>query len=210
MPDDGQLSKAQIQALEGDDTDPIEMYFNPKELSIGKTVPWTPHKVVEGDNPVMEFTSSTPKDLTLSGLLFDGFEDNTDVYTTYIARLEKLTLVMPDMHRPPLSLFVWGASEGLRFQGVVKSLKVKYTMFAKNGTPLRAQVDITMAQAVAAALSKEGGKNVAAAQKAKRQNGVITDGSNVSRSDTVGGRDTMAKNNIDDPNNIPPGTNIVT
>ena len=35
----------------------LTAYFNPKELSVDKTVPWNKHKTSKGDNPTLEFTA---------------------------------------------------------------------------------------------------------------------------------------------------------
>ncbi len=53
------LVKAEIQAQEGAKTK-IVCYFNPKEITVDKPVPWQKHKNVEGNEPTLEFTAAEP------------------------------------------------------------------------------------------------------------------------------------------------------
>jgi len=52
----------------------ISVYFNPKELTVDKSVPWKKGQAKEGDKPPLEFTSGEPKSLSVE-LMFDLYED---------------------------------------------------------------------------------------------------------------------------------------
>jgi contractile injection system tube protein len=138
------LVKAELQAQEGAKTK-ITCYFNPKEITIDKPVPWQKHKNVEGDEPTLEFTAAEPKTLACE-LMFDMFEEKGDVYAKYISQLEQLALIQSDVKRPPMVTFTWGNNMPV-FKGVIEDLNVKYTLFLPNGTPCRATVNIKMKQA---------------------------------------------------------------
>ncbi len=126
----------------------ISATYNPKEISIEKSVPWNKHKTSKGDNPILEFTDAEPKSLSVE-LFFDTYETGKSVHTEYISKLELATLIMQggneEKKRPPTCKFKWGGMPA--FIGVVESLSVKYTMFFKDGTPCRATAAIKMKQA---------------------------------------------------------------
>jgi len=201
------LVKAELQAQEGAKTK-IVCYFNPKEITIDKPVPWQKHKNVEGDEPTLEFTAAEPKTLACE-LMFDMFEERGDVYAKYVSQLEQLALIQSDVKRPPMVTFTWGSNMPV-FKGVIEDLNVKYTLFLPDGTPCRATVNIKMKQA-AKLMNKDEAKE--AAKKEEQQKGTPTDGS--TRPDQaaqqVGDdnyRDTMTRNNVDNPTSIPPGTTL--
>ncbi len=55
-----------------------EAYFNPKEMSVDKSVPWQKHKNAEGDEPTLEFTAAEPKKMAVD-LMFDSYEKGATV-----------------------------------------------------------------------------------------------------------------------------------
>jgi hypothetical protein len=138
------LVKAKISAIDGPKT-VIDAWFNPKELTFDKQVPWQKHKNTEGDKPQLEFSASEPMMFNCE-LMFDLFEKKGDVYGTYIKQLQTLVLVDNSLGRPPMCLFTWGSALP-SFQGVVEDLNVKYTLFLPDGTPTRATVQLKMKQA---------------------------------------------------------------
>jgi hypothetical protein len=127
----------------------IKAFYNPKEITISKAVPWSKHKTSKGDSPVLEFTDAEPK-LMKFELFFDTYETGKNVHTEFIKDLEKATLIMggasEDKKRPPTCLITWGKGFP-KFLGVMDSLSVKYTMFFKDGTPCRATATVSMKQA---------------------------------------------------------------
>ena len=124
----------------------VEAYFNPKELSIDKRVPWNKHKSTKADNPVLEFTDAEPMELQIE-LLFDGYESRTSVYSEYISVLESFMKIIDDKKkRPPMCIFLWGKNFP-SFMGVIESLSTKYSMFMPDGTPVRATCTVKMKQA---------------------------------------------------------------
>ena len=127
----------------------VEAYFNPKEISVDKTIPWTPHDSARGDMPDLEFTKANPKTLKVE-LFFDCYEDKVDVYKAHVGGLEVLTQVVPNSRgkerHPPAVKVIWGNKSFLDFVGVVTALATKYTMFLPDGTPVRATCTITVQQ----------------------------------------------------------------
>ena len=83
-------------------------------------------------------------------LLFDGFESGASIQGE-IDKLQQLSDIDPGLKRPPKVKVVWGA-EGApgtipKFEAVVESMGIRYTMFDGNGRPLRATVRMGFKQA---------------------------------------------------------------
>jgi hypothetical protein len=111
--------------------------YNPKEISVEKSVPWAKSAKSNVDPPDLEFTSAEGRSMSFE-LLFDTFESKRSVHTDFVANLMKLTLVDAAMKRPPKVAVKWGSDRLLDFQGVIESVSTKYTMFLPDGTPVRA------------------------------------------------------------------------
>lgn len=148
------MDKVMIQAKEIGVT--VKAMFNPKELSIEKSVSWTPKEGSQSDEPPAEFSKPTPANLSVT-LYFDTYEEGGDVYAKYVHDLELLAMVIADKKRPPHCLFVWGKQI---FQGVITSLTQKYTMFLSDGTRVRCECAVKMMAASSAETgSKKGGSS---------------------------------------------------
>lgn len=134
--------------------------YNPKELQVDKSVPWSKHSYSNknGDtaksdrgNIHLEFTGAEGRTMSIE-LMFDGYEDKESV-ATKVGLLEKLTNVInptsedENKRRPPLCLVAWGDKGLPSFQCVIESLSTKYTMFGTDGTPLRATVTLKLKEA---------------------------------------------------------------
>lgn len=163
----------------------VEAQFNPKELDITRSVPWSKtneanksNKKGKGGNASagggeqgihLEFTGAEGRSLTLE-LLFDGYE--FDVTTkkgrgvdvaAQIAKLEELASVrepgskVEEMKRPHRCLLVWGGKGGVlpNFKCVIESLGVKYTMFSSDGRPVRATATVKLKEADVVSVAKK-------------------------------------------------------
>lgn len=131
---------------------------NPKDVTVVKTVPWAKAKTSTGDKPEVTFTSAEGRTMSFE-LMFDTADANTDVQSTYIDKLMAFALVMDgngseDKKRPPLVKVQWGTGD-LHFEGVVESVDCKYTMFAADGTPVRASCKLKLTEASRASVRKK-------------------------------------------------------
>ena len=142
------MDKLTITGLEGGVAGlTVEAQFNPKELSVDKSVPWQRQKTREpGD---LEFSSANPQTMSCE-LMFDGFESGIPIQPA-IEKLQLLSDIDPALKRPPKVKVVWG-TEGApgmipKFEAVVESMGIKYTMFDGNGKPLRATVKMGFKEA---------------------------------------------------------------
>lgn len=134
-----------------DTKDTITCLFNPTEYTISKTNSWQSKPVVGKNVPKLDFTGGGAQTLTMD-LFFDVFEEEGKDVSDHIKKLMALTLIHPKpkndktkKSRPPLCLFEWGPKWS--FTAVVMSLKVRYTLFRENGTPVRATASITLQEA---------------------------------------------------------------
>jgi hypothetical protein len=130
---------AVIQSLESDKP-PIQVYFNPKELSIDKAVPWLTDAGGTEEEPAVLFGGAAAKSLDVL-LSLDG---NPDV-RPFVESIEELARVDDKLKRPPLLTFTWGRNN--TFKGVIESVSVKYTVFQPDGTAVRAEVNLGMREA---------------------------------------------------------------
>lgn len=148
------LVKAKLKNLDTDQV--IEFQFNPTDFSMSKSVGYSDAVTIGGNVPRPEFTGGSGVILTLK-LFFDTTKTGRDVRTEYTNKLWALALVAPsapdsatNKGKPPMCEFQWGS--GPAFKAVVTQLTQNFLLFLENGTPVRATVDLTLKQAVDAAI----------------------------------------------------------
>ena len=156
-PHDGKLH---IGSVDPDVKAEVWAQYNPKDLTIDKKVPWSKHsysnktQAKDGRGHIAyEFTGAEGRTVTVE-MLFDAFGDadrSVDV-PGQVALLEKMAAVKDpsspneDKRRPPLCIIVWGKSLP-SFTCVITQLTTKYTMFNKDGYPLRATCTVVLQEA---------------------------------------------------------------
>jgi len=139
-----------IIGLEGAaNTVAVEASFNPKEIQLDKSVPWQKQK--KKGPADLEFTGAEPKTISLE-LMFDGFEQNASVQGK-LDDLHKLSDMDTGLKRPPKVKVIWGTgtdSDGgalPKFEAVIESVSIKYTMFSPEGKVLRATANVKLKEA---------------------------------------------------------------
>lgn len=140
------LQRAYILNDDKPGEEPIVVQYNPKEITLDKTVPWQKHKNSKAAAPVLEYTAGDGKNLAVE-LLLDSYEGDPAALQKLVDRIERLSAVtgIKEKTRPPICTFVWGKFP--KFRGVVENMSVKYTMFLEDGTPCRAIVTLKLKQA---------------------------------------------------------------
>jgi len=73
-------------------------------------------------------------------LVFDTSKEGTDVRKR-IAALNALAVVDGTKKRPPAATVIWGSALPV-FEGVIESVRARYTLFLADGTPTRASVSV--------------------------------------------------------------------
>lgn len=196
------LEKAVISNL--DTNDEIEVLFNPKEYVIEKKTPWAEQNVFGMDSPPVQFTIGERKRLSME-LFFDTSEEKSDV-RSYTGKMEELMVVNAQEHRPPLLRFSWGT---LSFDCVLEDMVQRYTLFANDGTPLRAILKVVFKEYATAAMQLSNTRRESADHTKRlivREGETLASVSAREYNDPGKWRVIADANNIDDPENIASGT----
>ncbi|MCA9934697.1 MAG: LysM peptidoglycan-binding domain-containing protein [Ardenticatenaceae bacterium] len=138
----GNLTPANIKSTTGDIS--VDCMFNPEWYTVTKTNEYDQGaQLVKPPKP--EFKRFGRSTLTLSQLIFDTYETGDD--------LTSITNKLWDFMRPvdsndpksspPEVKFKWSSFE---FTAVITNMTVKYTLFDKDGKPVRAEVSMTFIQ----------------------------------------------------------------
>ncbi len=165
------INKISIGSLDGGPK--VEAQFNPKELEISKSVPWSKvneanksnGKSTQDQGIHLEFTGAEGRSISVE-LLFDGYEksNNRSVNVSDRVRdLETLASVRvpgskkEDERRPHRCVVTWGGEGGVLndFRCVIESLSTKYTMFSPDGKPLRATCVVKLKEADVVSMAKK-------------------------------------------------------
>ena len=147
----------------------VVAHYNPKEIQIDKQVLWMQHnsspkpeRPRDSQQDDAEINSVPIRSMSVE-LLFDGFEDHRSIQPE-IDKLEVLSSIQEPgskkeaRRRPHHCVVTWGAAGIRPFRCVIESLSTKLTMFAPNGTPLRATCTVKLKEVhVLAKLLEEGG-----------------------------------------------------
>lgn len=196
------LEKAVISNLDtGED---IEVLFNPKEYVVEKKTPWSEVDVFGMDSPPVQFTMGERKRLTME-LFFDTSEEKTDV-RDYTAKVEELTVVNAQEHRPPVLRFSWGS---LSMDCVLEDLVQRFTLFDNAGTPLRAILKVVFKEYATAAEQLSNTRRESAdhtKRMALREGETLSSISAREYNDSRKWRVIADANGIDDPENVRAGT----
>jgi nucleoid-associated protein YgaU len=147
------------------DLEPIELQYNPTELSWDKSVQIAEIAIPGLDAPLQQFVRGQAEKLTLE-LFFDttdkGMGKGAVSVTTRTDRIYQLIKIEPTRHAPPICTFIWNdqfpgsslngnagssASGNQRrngFKCIVESVKQKFTLFSPEGVPLRATLTVNL------------------------------------------------------------------
>ena len=135
------LEHAKLVSISGG-REPLEVavLFNPGEYGIDRGASYAELQVPGLPTPILQFVRGEARTLSLE-LFLDRTAEGLAVEGD-LARLRKFVEIDPDLHAPPVCRFQWG--RGPFFEGVVTSLKEKFTLFNEQGRVLRARVTLTL------------------------------------------------------------------
>jgi hypothetical protein len=126
----------------------VSCMFNPYEYSVSKSNSYEEKPKNDADTPQGEFFKSGAQTLKLN-LLFDTYESGADV-SQETNKLWKFMMTKTreessqnEKIEPPQVAFEWGV---FKFVSYITSMTQKFTLFEKDGTPVRANVDVTFTQ----------------------------------------------------------------
>jgi hypothetical protein len=141
------IQKATIVNI-NDTSQYVTCQFNPEEYSLKKQNSWKEKPVKGMEVPELEFSGGKPATLKMK-LFFDTTATGEDVRQTYTDKLWDMmklstTNQATGKGEPPKCQFQWGSN--LYFTAVIKDINQKFTMFLRDGTPVRAKLDVTFQQ----------------------------------------------------------------
>ena len=122
--------------------------FNPHEYTLTKRNQYSPDETKGSNVPKIKFTQGGAETLKLE-LFFDTYTEGTDV-REHTAKLWNMMMVTEDKKNqrnnksePPHAAFGWG---GFYFEAVITDITQQFTLFSKDGIPLRTTVEVTFQQ----------------------------------------------------------------
>jgi hypothetical protein len=128
--------------------DQVYCMFNPHEYTLSKQNSWQKGETKGKNVPKVKFSQGGAESLKLQ-LFFDTYADGTDV-REHTDGLWKMMMVTDekknprnDKSEPPHVVFQWGV---FFFRAVITTLTQRFTLFLKDGTPVRTTVDVTFQQ----------------------------------------------------------------
>ncbi len=126
----------------------VSCMFNPYEYSVSKSNSYSEKPKNSANTPQGEFFKSGAQTLKLI-LLFDTYEADSDVSLEtnklwkFMTSKQQKGGKANDKIAPPQVAFEWGV---FKFVSYITAMTQKFTLFKKDGTPVRASVDITFTQ----------------------------------------------------------------
>ena len=192
--------------------DEVKFMFNPFEYALTKTNTWETEAGKGVNVPIRVFGSGGAVSLSLT-LHFDSLKQGTSV-TSYTDPLWKMMMVdtqnveqRSGKGSPPAVAFSWGR---LYFKAIITTMTQKYTLFAADGTPLRAEVTVSLEQYVDEGETPPQIPGQGAGQGASNS-ATVVEGDRMDHIASASGSDhrTIASNNnINNPLNVPAGTSL--
>lgn len=146
-------TKLHIEVLskDGSTVKDIDVQYNPPDYTVTKGAQIAEIGIPGLDSPVLQFIRGTNEQIAMK-LFFDTTGDGSDVRekTQEFYRLVKID---PDLHAPPVCRLSWGKPLGgwagpgspkeVKFHGIVSDITQRFVLFKLDGTPLRAELDVT-------------------------------------------------------------------
>jgi len=133
------LVKAKITDVSHANSQPVEVLFNPSDLSVDRGSHYASMPVPGLSMPILQYIRGESDVLSLE-LFLDRTDQGMDVEAD-IATLEGFIQIDGTLHAPPVVEFEWSK---FKFTGVVTSLRQKMTLFSEDGRRLRARLTLTL------------------------------------------------------------------
>jgi hypothetical protein len=136
----------------------VEAQVNPNEYSLSRGLTIAPIAIPGLDAPILQFVKGDSESLTVE-LFFDTTDEREGDRPVPVTRksdkVYDLVKIDPQTHAPPIATFSWGTgfpgseitSEPQRrtnMKCVAERVQQRFTLFADDGTPLRAVLSLTL------------------------------------------------------------------
>jgi contractile injection system tube protein len=138
--------------------EPFNVLFNPSEYALARSNEYAKPRATGRSRPEASYVSGNPDQLTMT-LLFDGtgVADGSGVavkqgpVSEEVWRFLDLMRYQGEIHKPAYLQLRWGGSGGgLSFRGYLKSASATFTLFSRDGEPIRAKVNASFEEAMSA------------------------------------------------------------
>jgi hypothetical protein len=133
------LIKAKIRDVSHAQTKPLDVLFNPTDLSVDRGSHYASMPVPGLSMPILQYIRGESDVLHLE-LFLDRTDGGSDVESD-LGFLRGLITIDGTLHAPPVIEFSWA---NFQFTGVVTSIRDKLTLFAEDGRILRARIALTV------------------------------------------------------------------
>lgn len=178
--------------------------INPEEYSLDKSNSFAEIGIPGLAAPPIQYVRGNLRTLKMD-LFFDTYEAKTDV-RAHTGRVTALLEKDPRTQAPPVVIFSWGR---LNFRGVLDSAGQRFTMFLSDGVPVRATLSVVFKEFAPVEIQIQSGffigppsiRNIAEGDTLSGLAGEFLN-------DPAAWREIAEFNDIDDPLNILPGTEI--
>jgi hypothetical protein len=191
----------------------VKFMFNPFEYTITKQNTWQEKPVIGQNLPMVTFQQGGAETLNLT-LHFDNQEAQGDV-RVFTQPLWKMMMIdeqnknaRSGKGQPPPVMFEWGK---LHFKAIITNMSQKFSLFSESGVPLRCTVEVSLRQYlddadIAPQTPGQTGSSSTASSATVVQGERLD---NIAASNGGGNhRDIAEANNIDNPLNVPAGTQL--
>lgn len=198
------LEKATIINLNTDERIPV--MFNPEEgYSLDSGNSFAEIGIPGVKTPPIQYVRGNSRSLQME-LMFDTRDNWADVRQR-TQPLVKLIDDDPATQAPPVLLFTWG---GFNFKCVLESVSQRFTLFAEDGTPVRAMLSVSLKEYETIEIEVRQGlfigpptvRNIIEGETVSEIAGAVL-------GDPKKWREIAELNNIDNPLKLTPGTQLI-
>lgn len=124
---------------------PFSTMINPEGYDISYGIDYSKESVLGQPDQELKFRSVQTKKITLKPFVLDAtgavVENKISSISSAISSLRKVAFdYVGSEHETPVVKLTWGT---LLFYARIESMKIAYTLFKSDGTPLRAKVDLS-------------------------------------------------------------------
>mgnify|MGYP001797733518 CR=1 FL=1 len=154
------LEKARLFCPDSSSLD-FQFMFNPDKVQFKESISVGESESArtESGRPLVSFEYPKARTLRLKKVMFDTYESGEDVMAVYIDSLRQSVQFQgystgdSYLSRPPIYQFIWGEKDYITC--FVEKLDYKLTMFLSDGTPVRAEVNLSLKEVDDSFLSSE-------------------------------------------------------
>jgi hypothetical protein len=125
----------------------FEVDFNPEEYTVSKDNNFAAQAIPGLSAPLLQYVNGNLRTLEME-LLFDTYDTKDAVKADVRTRTSQVTNLLQiesDTHAPAVLLVSWAS---LQFTCVLARVTQKFMLFAGNGTPVRARLNVTFQEYV--------------------------------------------------------------